>query len=115
MEFSFTFIKVLYYGFDMALPLFVLLGGLIMVLGQWIGWNERWGIFNSFYWSFITAFTVGYGDIRPKLKKSKATSIIIALLGIMFTGIVVAITVEAASVAFNKHIEAKVFLRSKFN
>jgi voltage-gated potassium channel len=78
------------------------------MLGQLVGKIENWGKFDTLYWSFITALTVGYGDIRPLKKRSKALAVIIALLGIMFTGVFVAITVESASRALNKHIDPNV-------
>jgi voltage-gated potassium channel len=47
------------------------------------------------YWSFITALTIGYGDIRPDKKSTRILSVIIGMLGIMFTGIIVAATTKA--------------------
>jgi len=60
---------------------------------------EGWSRFDSFYWSFITATTVGYGDVRPLKRKSKVVAIIVAFLGLTLRGIVVAVAVQAATVA----------------
>ena len=84
------------------MPLFMMFCVLVIILGQIVGRMEGWTRFDALYWSFITAFTVGYGDIRPTLKPAKVLSIIIALLGILFTGLLVAMTVNAATIAFNK-------------
>lgn len=53
-----------------------------------MGGKEGWSRFGSFYWSFITATTVGYGDIRPVKQGSKILAILIAFMGLVLTGIV---------------------------
>lgn len=54
---------------------------------------------NSLYFSFITAFTIGYGDITPHTTIGKFTSIIAGLTGIIYAGLIVAISVKALSKA----------------
>ena len=107
MEFTLTFIDLFLAVIYLVLPLLLFFIILIVVLGQIVGRIEGWSKFDSFYWSFITALTVGYGDIRPKKKHSKSLSIIVALAGIMFTGIIVAITVTTATEAFRKQFGTK--------
>jgi voltage-gated potassium channel len=70
-----------------------------------VGRIEGWNKFDSIYWSFITAMTVGYGDLRPSKKRSKILSIIIAFVGFMLFGIIVAITVNTATKAFHQHVD----------
>lgn len=100
MQFTFQFIKYFYYGLGLAAPLLIFLAMLIVVMGQVVGQRESWSRFDSLYWSFITATTVGYGDIRPLQKLSKSISILIALTGMIFTGIIVALAINAASISF---------------
>lgn len=100
MQFTFHFIKYFYYGLGLAAPLLIFLALLIVVLGQVVGQRESWSRFDSLYWSFITATTVGYGDIRPLLKLSKTFSVLIAITGMVFTGIIVALAINAASSGF---------------
>lgn len=110
MQFTFQFIKYFVYGLDLAAPLLIFLALLIIVMGQVVGMRESWSRFDSLYWSFVTATTVGYGDIRPLLKLSKTLSILIALTGMIFTGIVVALAINAALIAFaneNEGIDPK--------
>lgn len=102
MEFTLTFIDLFLAVIYLVLPLLLFFIVLIVMLGQIVGRMEGWSKFDSFYWSFITALTVGYGDIRPKKKAAKSLSIIVALAGIMFTGIIVAITVTTATEAFKR-------------
>jgi voltage-gated potassium channel len=51
---------------------------------------------------------VGYGDISPKKKFSKFLSIIVALIGMMFTAIIIAVTLSSASLALEKHMDISV-------
>jgi len=113
MAFTLTFIRFLFWALYLAAPLMLLLCLLIVVLGQGVGRMEKWGRFDTLYWSFITATTVGYGDIRPVRRVSKALSVLIALTGIMFTGILVAMTLHAATLAFEKHVDVRVIQEIK--
>lgn len=74
-----------------------------MVLGQIAGKKERWTAFDSFYWSFVTATTVGYGDLHPVNRTSRIVAIVIAIMGLSFTGIIVAVAVHAATFALAAH------------
>ena len=94
-----TFLKQLVFGFWLTLPLLLLLAGGITLLGFGVGREEGWSRMNTFYWSFVTATTVGYGDLRPVKSASKVATILIAFLGLMMTGIVVAVAVHAVNLA----------------
>jgi len=115
MEFSITFLKILFWGIYLIAPVLVLLGLIIMVLGMIVGKVESWSKFDALYWAFITALTVGYGDIRPTQKVSRVLSTFIAIIGIMFAGVVVAITVEATSSAFKKHVDPEILEKKMHN
>ncbi len=95
----FTFLKNFALGVLLTSPLLVTLAATITVLGQIVGRKEGWSRFESFYWSFITATTVGYGDVRPEKPGSKIISIVIALVGLTLTGILIAIAVYATNLA----------------
>ena len=86
----------------MTLPLLLSLATVITVLGLVVGKMEGWSPFESVYWSFVTATTVGYGDIRPIRRGSRMISILIAMFGLVFTGIIIAVAVHAATLALNK-------------
>lgn len=103
MTFTFTFLKIFGYGIFLASPLLLFFLLLIVLLGQLVGRKESWSRFDSLYWSFVTATTVGYGDIRPLERISKFFSILIAFLGLIFTGILVALALHAAEVTFQAH------------
>lgn len=104
MEFSITFVRLLFWGLSLVSPILMMLFLLIIALGLTAGRIESWKRADALYWAFITALTVGYGDIRPTRRPARLLAVLIAILGIMLTGIIVAITVEAASRAFEAHV-----------
>ncbi len=104
MEFTFRFVRIFFYGLELASLLLLSLALLITLIGQIVGFRESWSRFDSLYWAFITATTVGYGDIRPVARLSKILSVLIALTGIIFTGVIVALAINAATIAFSNLI-----------
>jgi voltage-gated potassium channel len=49
----------------------------IAVLGLISGVREGWSIGDSFYYAFITAFTIGYGDLSPTYSLTKIIAVLI--------------------------------------
>lgn len=111
MAFTLSFIQIFFWGLILTAPILLMMLAIIIILGLIVGRLESWGRFDALYWAFITALTVGYGDIHPKKKSSRVLSIFIACLGIMFAGILVAVAVKTASDAFELHIDPKVIKR----
>jgi len=103
MAFSVDFIRIFFYGLSLIAPVILFLAAWIIILGQLVGRMESWTRFNAFYWSLVTAMTVGYGDLIPKRKTSKLLSLVIAFIGLILAGITVAIALEAAKQAFEKN------------
>ena len=98
-----TFLKEFAFDLWVTFPLLLSLSVVITVLGQVVGKKEGWSPFDSFYWSFITATTVGYGDLRPSKRESRILAIVIALVGLMLTGILIAVAVHSATLALTAH------------
>ena len=67
-----------------------------------ISWAEAMQFGNAIYFAFITAFTIGYGDITPVSTVARVVSIFIGLVGIIFSGLVVAISTKALSSAVDE-------------
>jgi voltage-gated potassium channel len=107
MEFTFEFIRMFAIGLFYAGPLLATLALMIVVLGHFLGKIEGWSKFDALYHAFIAATTVGYGDFRPSKKQSKILAIVIAFVGIVFTGILVAIALHSASHAFKETHDVK--------
>lgn len=97
MDFTIDYLHLFYLNVTVASPLLVFSILLIVLLGRIVGIRESWGRFDSIYWAFITATTVGYGDIRPIGTVSKVLSLLIAFIGLTFTGLLVALAINAAT------------------
>lgn len=82
------------------MPLLGTLFLFIVTVGVLAGRIESWSCDKALYWSFVTATTLGYGDLVPTTKLSRFLALIIALTGMIFTGIVVAIALHAATIGF---------------
>jgi voltage-gated potassium channel len=102
MEFTFEFIRMFSIGVLYAAPLLVTLALIIVILGHFLGKIEGWSKADALYHAFITATTVGYGDFHPRKKGSKVLAIVIAFVGLVFTGILVAIALHSAGHAFKE-------------
>ena len=91
-------------GIIYALPVLSELFLTIVLIGQFVGRREGWSKFDAFYWSFITAITVGYGDFRPSCRTTKLLTLLLAMTGVLFTGIIVAVALHAVQIAFSKAV-----------
>ena len=100
MVFTLIFLEHLAVVLRDGAPLFLVLSLIIATLASIAGRAEGWNIGDSLYFGFITALTVGYGDMRPRHGLGKFLAIVIALFGLITTGIMVAFSVEAATNAW---------------
>lgn len=105
MELTFSFLHKFFWGILLISPTLLLLAFLIIILGLIVGKKESWTNFDAIYWAFITALTVGYGDIKPAEKPSRILALIISVIGIMLFGIIVAITVETLGMSLKEHLK----------
>jgi voltage-gated potassium channel len=79
---------------------------LIALAGCAISRIEGLKLGDSLYFAFITALSVGYGDISPKTTLGKLVSVCIGLMGILFVGITAAIATRAMADTVKRHSEA---------
>ena len=104
MDITADFLRLFLRGLYFTAPLLLILLFVIVLIGQIVGRREAWSKFDAFYWSFITAITVGYGDFHPRKRLCKGLAVLTSLVGIVFTGIIVAVALHAAQTAFQKYI-----------
>lgn len=103
MTFTLDFLYLLYQMVLLGWPVLLSLITCIVVLAFTVGHIEGWNAVDSVYYGFITATTVGYGDVRPTRNSSKLVAVAIALTGMIMTGIVIALAVEAVMIAADQH------------
>ena len=94
-----SFMVNLITGFRVLWPILSALLGLIVVLGLTVGLLEGWSVQESVYFSFVTALTIGYGDLAPKMLLTRVLAILIGVCGILLTALVAAVAVKALTVA----------------
>src|SRR5258708_40303174 len=94
-----TFLKQLCFGLWLTLPLLLSLASGITLLGYGVGRKGGWAHIDTFYWSFVTATTVGYGDLRPVKNASKMVAVLIAFFGLQMSRIIATVTVHASEPA----------------
>lgn len=102
MEFTLEFLHIFALDLMFAAPILISLVLLIALIGFVIGRIEGWSLSDSLYHAFINATTVGYGDFRPSEKRAKFLAIVLAFIGLVFTGMVVAIALHAANYAYGQ-------------
>ena len=71
------------------------LSALILGIAVVIRHLEKMPFGESLYFSFITGLTIGYGDIVVKTPFARLLAVLLGLIGIIFTGIMVAAALRA--------------------
>ena len=56
---------------------------------------EKLPFADALYFAFVTGLTIGYGDIAPQTHVGRLVALLIGLVGILFTGLMVAALVFA--------------------
>jgi hypothetical protein len=74
---------------------------LMALVGLLVARVEGWPLGDGLYFAFVTGLTVGYGDLVPKSGLARALAMSIGVCGIVLTGLVVAVAVEALRAALN--------------
>ena len=80
--------------------LWPIISGVLVVMvgcGLVIGRIEDWGLGDALYFTFVTGLTIGYGDLTPKHGFARILALVIGFSGIVMTGIVAAVSVQALS------------------
>jgi Na+/H+ antiporter NhaC len=78
------------------------LGGVLVILlviillsGVLVARFDKMPVEDAIYFAFVTALTVGFGDVTPRSRGARFITVFLAFLGVVLVGIVVAIAVHA--------------------
>jgi voltage-gated potassium channel len=71
---------------------------MIIIFGVLIARFDRVPLGEAIYFAFITAFTVGFGDVTPKTAGARVVTILLAFVGLILMGVAVAIAVHALDI-----------------
>jgi voltage-gated potassium channel len=85
----------LLYELSGVLVIFVVV---IAVLGVLISRFDRIPLEDAIYFAFITAFTVGFGDVAPQTRGARVVTVLLALFGVLLVGVAVAVAVHALDI-----------------
>jgi voltage-gated potassium channel len=66
-----------------------------------IAYIEKLPFGDALYFSLVTGLTIGYGDVVVKTFFGRCVAIFIGLIGILFTGLVVAAAVRAVQKTYH--------------
>ena len=89
------FFSNLYQQLQVLWPIFSAILIVMTGCGFIIGRIEEWRLDESLYFTFVTGLTIGYGDITPKHLGARLLALVIGFSGIVLTGLVAAISVQA--------------------
>lgn len=95
MKLTFAFLDVFWAAISKLCPLLLTMLAVIVICGLIVGRLEKWTRMDAIYFAFVTATTVGYGDLRPKHTLARFIAIFIALIGLLLAGFLVSIGVYA--------------------
>ena len=99
------FLADLWAGLRVVWPILSVLLLIMVGLGVAVGVIEGWTLRDSLYFTFISGLTIGYGDLVPKTLVSRALAIAIGITGVLLTGLIAAVGVQALLEAMRKHRE----------
>ena len=78
-------IRVIFFG----------LFALLVVNAAAVAYFEKMRFADALYFTFVTGLTIGYGDIAPVTLIGRVVAILTGLIGIIITGLIVAVAVFA--------------------
>ena len=89
-------------GLRVVWPILSVLLTLMVALGTAISLLEGWPLVDGIYFAFVSGLTIGYGDLVPKTLLSRTLAIYIGFTGILLTGVVAAVGVNALTAALQE-------------
>ncbi len=91
IHFSYHLFRIIWQFHAVFMALFALIVGIAVVISH----IEKMPFGEALYFSFITGLTIGYGDIVVKTPVARLLAVFLGLIGIIFTGMMVAAAIRA--------------------
>ena len=85
-----------------------IVSGILLVMigaGLLIGYIENWRVGDALYFTFVTGLTIGYGDFTPTHMISRLLAVAVGFTGVVLTGLVAAVIVQALRATTHDGIE----------
>ena len=80
------FIEALGHAIHVTWPVLSAIIAIQLALGLLTGFVEGWSVGDAVYFTFITGFTIGYGDLVPRQTLARALAIGIGFSGLLTNG-----------------------------
>lgn len=110
MRFSIDFIRAFFVLSRHFSPIWGGIVILISLIGLIIAQLEDGlSVGSALYFAWVTGTTVGYGDLVPTLGITRVLAIFVAILGIVLTGIIVTMAIEAAKIVVENNTSIQEF------
>ena len=93
------FLQALIQQLRVVWPIFSGIFLAMMGAGLIIGRVENWRVDEALYFTFVTGLTIGYGDYAPQHLLTRLLAVSIGFAGIVVTGLVAAVAVQALKAA----------------
>jgi len=94
-----AFALALFDGLQIIWPVLSSLVALVAGVGILVGWLEGWSLWQGIYFAFITALTIGYGDLAPTRHLTQALAVLLGFTGVTMTALLAGLAVRAFRVA----------------
>ena len=90
-----AFIHALLEGLHIMWPVLSVMLALIAGIGAVVGLIEGWGVWRGLYFGFITALTIGYGDLVPTHPLTQFLAVLAGFTGIGMVALLAGLSVRA--------------------
>lgn len=90
-----AFALAFFEGLRIIWPVLSGLVALVAGVGILVGWLEGWGLWKGIYFAFVTALTIGYGDLAPSRHLTQALAVLLGFAGVTMTALLAGVAVRA--------------------